>query len=563
MKRILTILLALAVSLALRANHWTPNPYQFADNMNVISIIEINGVEQTNTNLELGAFCDGECRGSEMLAYYASLDRCLVFLTLYGQYGHQFTFRLYDHGTEREYDFDCANLITFVPNQILGELFDPYVFAFEGDAYSVNVDVIPEEGGTVTGSGIYMAGETCTLVATPNTGYCFEAWQEDGQVVGTEPNYQFVVESDKDLVAVFVRDEFLIEVTVAPENGGTAVGGGTYHAGAVCTLEAFANTGYFFVGWLEDGAVVGDEPTLSFTVEADRRLAAVFERIVCRINVTIEPEESGVVYGDGVYFYGETALLRASTAPDFYFIHWEEDGEVVSTDADYEFVVEGDRSLKAVFAMDAYLVEAETEPAEGGIIYGAGYYSSGMLCTLRAVARPGYAFVEWVEGWDVVSEEPTFSFVVEGDHHFVAYFERIVYHITLTADPVAGGSVIGGGNFHYGETCEVEALPAYNYIFDRWKESGGTVSSEATYSFMVIRDRDLVATFDYYDGVEKHSSCTAYVEDHHVVVTDAQGQTMIPEMVVDVLGRRVRNSDLRPGVYVALAEGMTVKVVVR
>lgn len=36
-------LLALVSRIAL-ANHWEPDPYQFADNMNVIGVIEINGL---------------------------------------------------------------------------------------------------------------------------------------------------------------------------------------------------------------------------------------------------------------------------------------------------------------------------------------------------------------------------------------------------------------------------------------------------------------------------------------------------------------------------------------
>ena len=637
MRKILLLSLVLLASLATRANHWTPNPYQFPDNMNVIAIIEINGEEQTNTNLELGAFYGDECRGSEMLAYYANLDRCLVFLTLYGEYGHQFYFRLYDHGTQQEYDFECANTITFVSNQIIGGLFDPYAFSFTGDIFNVSVVTVPEEGGSVTGAGMYMTNDLCTLTAMPNPGfhfdqwredgatlstetefsfnvvadrsieavftqesytitatasptegghvegageyqygelallqataepnYSFESWQENGQVVSSEPDYQFVVESDRDLVAVFVHDEYQIEVEVAPENGGTVVGAGTYEAGSLCTLEATENAGYYFVYWVEDGTVVGEELTLSFTVDADRYLVAYFERFVCHIDVTVEPEEGGTVTGDDVYFYGETALLQATAAPNFYFIHWEEDGEVVSTNASYEFVVEGDRNLKAVFAIDAYLVEAEAEPAEGGIIYGAGYYINGTLCTLQAVARNGYAFVNWTEDDVVVSDEPTFSFNVVDNQSFVAHFEHVVYHITVTADPAEGGEVMGGGDFYYGETCEVDALPAYNYSFDRWKENGGTISIEQNYSFTVIRDRDLVANFVYYDGVEDvpNDGCYAICQNYQIIVTNQEGEKIVPKQVVDIQGRIVNNSWLKSGIYLVEINGCMRKVVV-
>ena len=564
MRKAILILLVLFASLATRANHWTPNPYQFPDNMNVIAIIEINGDEQTNTNLELGAFYGDECRGSEMLAYYSTMNRCMIFLTLFGQYGHQFDFRLYDHGTGQEYDFDCENHITFVPNQIIGTLNAPYVFSFTGTTFNISLDVVPEGGGTVTGAGMYMLDDVCTLTATPNPGYHFDQWREDGTTLSTETEYSFNVVGDRTIEAIFTP-EYQIEVEVAPENGGTVVGAGTYEVGSLCTLEATENEGYYFVNWTEDGSVVGDEPVLSFVVEANRYLVAHFERIVCHIDVTVEPEEWGSVTGDGVYFYGETALLQATAAPNFYFIHWEENDDVVSTNANYEFVVEGDRSLKAVFAIDAYLVDAEAEPAEGGIIYGAGYYSSGTLCTLQAVARNGYAFVEWVEGWNVVSEDPTFSFVVEGDHHFVAYFERIIYHITVTADPLEGGEVMGGGDFYYGQICEVNSMPSYNYSFDRWKENGGTVSTEQDFSFTVIRDRNLVASFVYYDGVEDVSNdgCYAVCQNCQIIVTNQKGEKIVPKQVVDIQGKIVNNSCLKSGIYLVEINGCMRKVVVK
>ena len=85
MKRFLLLLFLLSSSLWSLANHWVPDPHQFSNNMNMVGVIEINGVEQTTDAFELGAFYGSECRGSEMLAYYEGLDRYMVFMTLYGE----------------------------------------------------------------------------------------------------------------------------------------------------------------------------------------------------------------------------------------------------------------------------------------------------------------------------------------------------------------------------------------------------------------------------------------------------------------------------------------------
>ena len=83
MKRFFLFILSVVLGGSAFANHWTPNPHQFPTNMNVIAILEINGMEQTSESLELGAFYGTECRGSEILAYYDVLDRYLFFLTLH------------------------------------------------------------------------------------------------------------------------------------------------------------------------------------------------------------------------------------------------------------------------------------------------------------------------------------------------------------------------------------------------------------------------------------------------------------------------------------------------
>ena len=565
MKRALFILLSLALSFSIRANHWIPNPYQFADNMNVIAIVEINGTEQSNANLELGAFCDGECRGSEMLAYYENINRYMLFLTLYGEYGNEFNFRLYNHDTQREYDFDCENLITFIPNQILGTLSDPYVFSFLGTVFEITINIIPEDGGSAYGSGMYLLGDPCSISAMPNPGYRFAEWIENGTTISTETEISFVVEENRDITAVFERDGYTIDAEADPAEGGTISGTGFYDTGTVCTLTAIENLGYSFINWTEGQTVVSEDPTISFNVESNRRLVAHFEHIVYHIHLEINPEEGGSVVGDGEYHYGDTARLQAAAAPDFYFIHWEEDGEVVSTSAEYSFAVDSNRNLTALFALDCYLVEAEVDPAEGGSVIGAGNYINGTSCTLEAEARQGYAFVNWTENGEVVSIQPTFSFIVEANHHLVAHFEHVVYHITISAEPEIGGAVIGGGDFFYGETCVVEALPAHNYDFDRWKENGGTVSIEPTFSFVVMRDRNLVARFVYFDGVEdtENAGYIAYCENHHIVLTSPNGEMIIPEMVVDLQGRNVSNNDLAPGIYLVRIEGTAIKVVVR
>ncbi len=111
-------------------NHWLPNTHQYAYNMSVIGVIQIDGVEQAIEGLEIGAFYGDECRGSQLINYYPQVDRFMVFLTLYGEEDDMLTFRLYDHILGQESELGCSSTISFVPNEIIGTTANPYVFNF-------------------------------------------------------------------------------------------------------------------------------------------------------------------------------------------------------------------------------------------------------------------------------------------------------------------------------------------------------------------------------------------------------------------------------------------------
>lgn len=203
MRRYACFFLLLLLAKAVHANHWEPDPYLYPDNMNVIGVIELNGIELAIGGFELGAFCDGECRGSEMLAFYEGLDRYMVFMTIYGQSGNDISFRLYDHSMQRELELTPPETLSFVPNAIVGVIHAPYVFSFSGGMGLITVHAVPEEGGSVTGGGAYWIGETCTLYVVANEGYLFANWAENGAFVSDQPSISFTVTQDRHLEAYF------------------------------------------------------------------------------------------------------------------------------------------------------------------------------------------------------------------------------------------------------------------------------------------------------------------------------------------------------------------------
>ncbi len=355
------MLLLLLVSYAMSwANHWVPNHNQFSDNMNIIGVLEINGVEQATDVFEVGAFCGDECRGSEMLTYYSGVDRHMLFMTLYGQSGDVMSFRLYDHGSQRELELTPPETIQFVSNDILGSIPDPYVISFSGGIAVITALAVPEAGGTITGGGAYWIGETCTLYATANEGYNFVDWTENGQQVSTEPTLSIFVMESHDLQANFSVNSYEVSVEVQPEEGGTVEGTGIYDYGTAVTVSATPNEHYEFVNWTEDGVMVSNSVEYTFTVDRSRHLVANFAQESFTVSVTVLPANAGVIEGLGNYVYGQTATLTAHPNANYEFLEWTENGAFVSNQTSFSFVVTQNRFFNAYFTDYDGMEEKET-----------------------------------------------------------------------------------------------------------------------------------------------------------------------------------------------------------
>lgn len=358
MKKILLLIYVLLVAFGVSAqNHWVPNIHQFPTNMNVIATIEVNGIEQRNGFLELGVFCGEECRGSQILDYYDDpLDRYLLFLTAYGENGDPFTFRLYDHLTHQELSLSCSNEMSYLSNDIIGQLFEPYVFVFSGGGdCSVEVAVDPEGSGEVAGMGNVPCGSYCTLTATPLNDNVFLGWLHEGVTLSTDMEYSFHVLSDISLIAHFQAPApipvYHVSVSASPVEGGIVDGEDDYEEGSVCEVTALANEGYLFQYWMEGDEIVSEEFSYEFEVYADRDLVACFVEVIdpeiYQITASVDPVEGGEIVGAGTYIEGELCSLMVNLNPYYEFVNWTENGVVVSTENPYVFQTNESRSLIA------------------------------------------------------------------------------------------------------------------------------------------------------------------------------------------------------------------------
>jgi hypothetical protein len=382
-----------------------------------------------------------------------------------------------------------------------------------GTTYTVSVSANPTNGGNVTGGGTYNQGQSCTVTATANSGFTFTNWTENGSVVSTQASYTFVVNSNRNLVANFQAQtqNYNITVSANPTNGGSVTGGGSYNQGASCTVTATANSGYTFTNWTENGSVVSTQANYTFTVNGNRTLVANFQAQPQNytVSVSANPTDGGTVSGGGTFQQGQTCTVHATPATGYTFVRWTENGNQVSTNANYTFVVNGNRNLVAQFQGQSYYIATTSNPSNGGTTSGNGLYHFGESCTVAATPATGYEFINWTDNGDVASTEANYTFIVESGRNLVANFTVQTFQITASVEPAEGGTAIGGGTYNYGDVVTIEVDTNEDWAFLNWTENGIVVSEEKTYTFTATEDRSFVANLEYTEGVgEQNGSQT-------------------------------------------------------
>jgi hypothetical protein len=404
--------------------------------------------------------------------------------------------------------YECSFIIHYADGTVIyqgSDLNNNFSYNFQMDCpgsttnYTISVSANPSNGGTVTGGGIYSQGQSCTVSATDNSGFTFSNWTENGSVVSTQPSYTFTVNNNRTLVANFQAQpqSYAISVSANPTNGGTVTGGGTYQQGQSCNVTAAHNPGYTFINWTENGNVVSTDASYTFTVTGNRTLVANFTAQQYIITVSADPTNGGIVTGGGTYTYGQSCEITATpNTPNFNFINWTENGNPVSNQLSYTFIVTSNRNLVANFTTQNYIITAIPYPTDGGTISGAGGYDYGQTCYLEATPATGYEFINWIKDGSPVSTNTSYSFTVTESALYEAHFQLQSFTINASANPEDGGSVTGGGPYYYGQTCYLEATPNDDYTFINWTKEGVIVSDQLSYSFTVTENASYEANFD-------------------------------------------------------------------
>ncbi|HRA67553.1 MAG TPA: S8 family serine peptidase, partial [Caldilinea sp.] len=71
---------------------------------------------------------------------------------------------------------------------------------------------------------------------------------------------------------------------------------------------------------------------------------------------------------------------------------------------------------------DRMAIAVNTAPARSGVVTGGGVITSGATITVTAAPLPGYTFINWAEGENIISIETTYVFTATSNRNLIANF---------------------------------------------------------------------------------------------------------------------------------------------
>lgn len=401
----------------------------------------------------------------------------------------------------------------------------------DGPTYTVAASAAPAGSGTIANTGLYPNNSAAPLIATPNAGYAFVNWTDNGTVVSTASNYSFTVTGPRTLLANFSAGSAIVTMA-SPLTGGTTNGDGSFANGSTRTVEAVPAGNYSFVNWTENGVPVSVTAFYTFTVSANRNLVANFTPTATNLGIvyTLPPSTSGAILPsaflspDGID--GECYAFEkftTNTTQDITDVRWRggfDPGYFVPSNPVVEFVIKFyDNSIANQPVLTGYLKKvtipgnANETPADvaGGVqMYD---YHVTLPSSFHAVGGTTY----WIQIEASQAIYPLnwgFQAGIGGNNsHFLKttgapYTSRTGdlaitlsaakptnYTIAATSSSVTGGSVSGAGIYALNETATLAASVKTGYAFVNWTEDGVAVSSSAIYQFPATANRTLTANF--------------------------------------------------------------------
>ena len=366
---------------------------------------------------------------------------------------------------------------------------------FERVEYPLTINI--EGNGTVDEQVIeakakdYPFGTVVELTATAEENWIFDGWS--GDLDGAESPVQITIDAEKEVTATFLRTFTLTTITEPEEGGEITPEAGDYVRDTNLEVEALpANEGWRFVSWEGDFTGGPSVNPFSLTMNGNKTIVANFERREFEIDITTEGEGavtaeliSGTETENGYLFESEVELTAEPTE-NWHFVGWE--GDLEGEENPQTLIVDGSKSVTALFEPDESIIEFELEPSAN--------FGSNTYCS---VDEQAYAFTTSPDGFTIegdnldglITQNGDYLFIPEGyepgDYEFI-YISKSLMVSILESPPADFEYEVSVFDEDFYEIQFTYSEPVTGLI--NWNINGEQISGETSPTVMVARNLD-------------------------------------------------------------------------
>lgn len=273
---------------------------------------------------------------------------------------------------------------------------------------TISLNASPGTGGTVSGGGAFSSGSSDTVIATPNYGFAFVNWTQNGTVVCWTTNYTFVLSSNVALQANFADVQSPVSTIIQPTSGQiwsnsvcTVTGTATDNvavAWVYCSVSnALFHTGFApawsannWLNWSTNVTLAPGTNTIwAYAVDASGNVSATNRvNVDCILSATltvwtngmgsISPNDNGVSLP-----IGSSQVLTATAAAGFRFTNWTGGAAlplaVLTNGTTLKFVMQSNLVLQANFVELEKPTNTIISPTQGQRWTNAVFLASGKV----------------------------------------------------------------------------------------------------------------------------------------------------------------------------------------
>ena len=326
------------------------------------------------------------------------------------------------------------------------------------------------------GSHSYTHGEAVPIVATPASGYVFDAWTGDVTNVAntSAESTTITMNADASIAATYSECTHSLTLEVNDVNGGTIdpVAGTTSRAcDAVVTLTATPVDGYSFSGWTGD--ITSSSLSTSVTMDADKTVTANFTAITYILTVdtpangsiSLDPTATDNEYGEGT-----VVTVTATPATGYLFDAWT--GSVADTTLQSTTItMNSNQTISATFIECTKTLTMEVnDPQMGSTTPEVGDSTQSCDAQVEITATPAthYYFINWT-GDVADANAATTTVTMDTDQEVTANFSAIMHILTIgSSDNGTTTPAAGEHEYAEGSVVTLTAVAATGYVFSSW-----------------------------------------------------------------------------------------------